>query len=138
MALGSSTSKTDTSSSGSNHSTDQKKQGKKRGIGEIIDFAAKTIVLVVGLPIRFMGAVVAQFVQNGGTGRAVVGGLLFLGGSLISADSVWQTVFQQPPVFGWFETNWSWVNVPLAVFNPFFYLAFLIAVGLQPTFRTSS
>lgn len=130
MALGSGA-KSDTSSSGNSHSTDPKKQGKKRSIGELIDFCAKTIVLVVGLPIRFMAAIVAQFVQTGGMGRAVVGGLLFIGGSLISADSVWQTMFQQPPVFGWFETNWNWANVPFAFFNPFFYLAFLIAVGLQ-------
>jgi hypothetical protein len=52
-------------------------------------------------------------------------------GSAISADSIWQTVFRQRPVFPWFESGWNWFNVPVAVFNPFFYLAFLIAVGLQ-------
>lgn len=40
-------------------------------------------------------------------------------------------MFRQRPIFPWFETGWSWFNVPAAVFNPFFYLAFLIAVGLQ-------
>ena len=103
----------------------------KRTIGQIIDFGAKIIVLVVGLPIRAAAAIVAQFVSNGGVGRSVVGGVLFLGGSAISADSIWQTVFSQRPLFPWFETNWSWFNVPATVLNPFFYLAFLVAVGLQ-------
>jgi hypothetical protein len=112
-------------------SSDKGKQPPKRSIGQIIDFIAKMIVLVVGMPIRFAAAIVAQFVGNGGVGRAVVGGLLFILGSAISADSIWQTVFQQRPLFPWFEAGWSWANVPLTVFNPFFYLAFLIAVGLQ-------
>ncbi|GAB1544789.1 hypothetical protein NUACC21_74650 [Scytonema sp. NUACC21] len=107
------------------------KQPPKRSIGQIIDFFAKLIVLIIGMPIRFAAAIVAQFVGNGGVGRAVVGGLLFILGSAISADSIWQTVFQQRPLFRWFEPSWTWTNVPLAVFNPFFYLAFLIAVGLQ-------
>uniref|UniRef100_A0A0C1R891 Uncharacterized protein n=1 Tax=Tolypothrix bouteillei VB521301 TaxID=1479485 RepID=A0A0C1R891_9CYAN len=116
---------------GSSSSGDKSKQPPKRSIGQIIDFIAKMIVLVVGMPIRFAAAIVAQFVGNGGVGRAVVGGLLFILGSAISADSIWQTVFQQRPLFPWFEPGWSWANVPLTVFNPFFYLAFLIAVGLQ-------
>jgi membrane-bound metal-dependent hydrolase YbcI (DUF457 family) len=112
-------------------STDKGKQTHSRSIGQIIDFIAKMIVLVVGMPIRFAAAIVAQFVGNGGVGRAVVGGLLFILGSAISADSIWQTVFQQRCLFPWFEPDWSWANVALTVFNPFFYLAFLIAVGLQ-------
>lgn len=108
-----------------------KQQNKKRSIGQILDQVAKYSVLIIGLPIRLAAAIVSQFVSNGGTGRAAVGGTLFLLGSAISADSIWQTVFQQRPVFPWFETGWSWFNVPVAVFNPFFYLAFLIAVGVQ-------
>lgn len=104
---------------------------KKRTIGQIIDFIAKWLVLIIGLPIRIAAAIVAQFVSNGGTGRAVVGGVLFLIGSAISTDSIWQTLFQQRPVFPWFETSWSWANVVFAIFNPFFYLAFVIAVGVQ-------
>jgi hypothetical protein len=110
------------------------KQPPKRSIGQIIDFIAKLaklVVLVFGLPIRFAAAIVAQFVANGGVGRAVVGGVLFLIGSAISADSIWQTMFGQRPLFPWFESSWSWANVPLTLFNPFFYAAFLIAVGLQ-------
>jgi hypothetical protein len=130
MALGSSAGKSDSTGSGG-ATSGQQKQGKKRSIGEIIDFCAKTIVLVVGLPIRFAASIVNQFVANGGAGRAVVGGILFIGGSVISADSVWQLVFQGQPVTPWFEQDWNWLNVPLAAFNPFFYLAFLVAVGLQ-------
>ncbi|BAZ65561.1 MAG: hypothetical protein KME28_13090 [Pelatocladus maniniholoensis HA4357-MV3] len=131
MALGASKGdSTNEPGSGSTSSSD-KKQGKKRTIGELIDFCAKTIVLVVGLPIRFAAAIVNQFVANGGAGRAVVGGLLFIGGSMISADSVWQLLFLGRPVFPWFEETWAWQNVLAAVFNPFFYMAFLIAVGLQ-------
>lgn len=115
----------------SNTSPGEKKQEQKRSIGQIIDFGAKIIVLVVGMPIRIAAAIVAQFVTTGGTGRAVVGGALFLIGASISADSIWQTVFQQRPIFPWFEPSWHWANVPLALFNPFFYAAFLIAVGIQ-------
>jgi len=119
------------SSNSESSSTNNGKQPPKRSIGQIIDFLAKWTVLIVGLPIRVAAAIVAQFVANGGAGRAVVGGLLFMLGSAISADSIWQTVFRQRPVFPWFESGWNWFNVPVAVFNPFFYLAFLIAVGLQ-------
>jgi hypothetical protein len=109
----------------------KQQQPPKRSIGQIIDTIAKWAVLIVGLPIRAAAAIVAQFVANGGAGRAVVGGLLFMMGSAISADSIWQTVFRQRALFPWFESGWSWFNVPAAIFNPFFYLAFLIAVGLQ-------
>ncbi|KAB8316112.1 hypothetical protein SD81_028435 [Tolypothrix campylonemoides VB511288] len=119
------------SASGSNEKGESGKQQPKRSIGQIIDFLAKWAVLIVGLPIRIAAAIVAQFVANGGAGRAVVGGLLFMLGSAISADSIWQTVFRQRALFPWFESGWSWFNIPAAVFNPFFYLAFLIAVGLQ-------
>ncbi|MDZ8241469.1 hypothetical protein [Nostoc sp. ChiQUE01b] len=50
---------------------------------------------------------------------------------MISADSTWQLIFQGPPVFAWFEPTWNWLNVPFALFNPFFYLAFMISVGVQ-------
>jgi hypothetical protein len=90
-------------SKGSSDSGDKSgKQPPKRSIGQIIDFLAKWAVLIVGLPIRVAAAIVAQFVANGGAGRAVVGGLLFMLGSAISADSIWQTVFRQRPVFPWF------------------------------------
>jgi hypothetical protein len=126
MALGSGASRSEAGSSGSTP-----KQGTKRTLGELIDGVAKFLVLVLGLPIRFAAAIVSQFVSNGGSGRAVVGGALFLIGAAVSTDSVWQTLFGQPPLFPWFEPQWSWVNVPRAVFNPFFYAAFLIAVGVQ-------
>jgi membrane-bound metal-dependent hydrolase YbcI (DUF457 family) len=118
-------------SSSTGASAGKDKQQQRRSIGQIIDTVVRIVVIVVGLPIRIAAAIVNQFVANGGAGRAVVGGVLFLLGSAISADSIWQTVFQQRPLFPWFETSWSWVNVPLTVFNPFFYLAFLIAIGLQ-------
>ncbi|RAM48177.1 MAG: hypothetical protein C6Y22_29225, partial [Hapalosiphonaceae cyanobacterium JJU2] len=63
--------------------------------------------------------------------KAALGGLFFIGGSLISADSVWQLVFQGPPIFPWFEQNHSWSNILLAAFNPFFYIAFFLGVGIQ-------
>jgi hypothetical protein len=117
--------------SSSGAATGKENQPPKRSLGQIIDLAAKAVVLIVGIPIRVAAAIVSQFVANGGVGRAVVGGVLFLGGSAISADSVWQTVFGQRPLFPWFQPDWSWLNVPATLFNPFFYLAFLIAVGLQ-------
>ncbi|MCC5619208.1 hypothetical protein LC605_29855 [Nostoc sp. CHAB 5836] len=106
-------------------------KGKKRSFGEIIDFCAKAVVMIVGLPIRAAAAIVNQFVANGGAGRALVGGILFIGGSMISADSTWQLIFQGSPLFPWFQPDWRWFNVPLALFNPFFYLAFIISVGVQ-------
>lgn len=127
MALGSTAKK----ESNDNGPTGGQEKKTRFSIGKIIDNAAKLVVLVIGLPIRAAAAIVAQFVGNGGAGRAVVGGVLFLLGSAISADSVWQTVFQQRPLFPWFEAAWSWANIPLTLLNPFFYLAFLIAVGLQ-------
>lgn len=118
-------------SAGSSTESKDKQQNKKFSIGQILDTIAKYTILILGLPIRLSAAIVAQFVTNGGTGRAVVGGTLFLLGSAISTDSIWQTLFRQRPLFPWFENDWSWFNVPLAVFNPFFYFAFLIAVGIQ-------
>ena len=117
--------------SNSTGNSDSKPKDKKRSLGEIIDFCAKAVVMIVGLPIRAAAAIVNQFVANGGAGRALVGGILFIGGSIISADSTWQLIFQGPPVFAWFEPTWNWLNVPFALFNPFFYLAFMISVGVQ-------
>jgi hypothetical protein len=119
------------SKGGNGEGSSPKTPPPKRSIGQVIDAIAKWAVLIVGLPIRAAAAIVAQFVANGGAGRAVVGGLLFMMGSAISADSIWQTVFRQRPVFPWFESGWSWFNVPAAVFNPFFYLGFFLAIGLQ-------
>jgi hypothetical protein len=126
MALGSSSAETN-----STGNSDGKPKSKKRTLGEIIDFCAKTVVMIVGLPVRAAAAIVNQFVANGGAGRALVGGILFIGGSVISADSTWQLIFTGPPVLPWFEPTWNWLNVPFAAFNPFFYLAFIISVGVQ-------
>ena len=113
------------SSSGNSSSGEQKK--RKKSLGQIIDSIAKWTVLIFGFPIRFMGAIVAQFVGEGGAGKAVVGGALFILGIAISTDSLWQQFFGQPALFPWYEANfggwWRWM---LVIFNPWFY----------PTFRT--
>lgn len=108
------------------------KPPRKKSVGEIIDNLAKLMVFVITLPIRAMAAIVAQFVGNGGAGKAAVGGILFLLGTAISTDSMWQTLFRQQPLFPWFESNWvGWWGWALVVVNPFFYLAFFIAIGVQ-------
>ncbi|MHC5727787.1 MAG: hypothetical protein ACYTXY_27395, partial [Nostoc sp.] len=96
--MANSSSSAETNSTGN---SDSKPKDKKRSLGEIIDFCAKAVVMIVGLPIRAAAAIVNQFVANGGAGRALVGGILFIGGSMISADSTWQLIFQAPPVFAW-------------------------------------
>lgn len=105
---------------------------KKKSLGQIIDNIAKWVVLIVGFPIRFMGSIVAQFVGEGGAGKAVVGAALFVLGIAISTDSLWQQLFGQPALFPWFETNfggwWRWI---LVVLNPWFYLCFVLASGIQ-------
>lgn len=78
------------------------KEKKPRTLGQILDFIAKWLVFLVGLPFRFAAAIVAQFVAHGGAGRAVVGGVLFLLGCAISTDSIWQTLFAQVALFPWF------------------------------------
>ena len=108
------------------------KEKKPRSLGQVLDFIAKWLVFFVGLPFRFAAAIVAQFVAHGGAGRAVVGGVMFLLGCAISTDSIWQTLFAQTALLPWFERTWiGWWGWVLVVLNPFFYLAFLIAVGIQ-------
>ncbi|MHC5831653.1 MAG: hypothetical protein ACYT04_90715, partial [Nostoc sp.] len=58
--------------SSSTGNSDSKPKDKKRSLGEIIDFCAKAVVMIVGLPIRAAAAIVNQFVANGGAGRALV------------------------------------------------------------------
>ncbi|MBD2533459.1 hypothetical protein H6G97_29415 [Nostoc flagelliforme FACHB-838] len=68
MALGLSSAE-----SNSTGNSDGKPKGKKRTLGQIIDFCAKAVVMIVGLPIRAAAAIVNQFVANGGAGRALPG-----------------------------------------------------------------
>jgi hypothetical protein len=57
--------------SGAESNSDGKPKGKKRSLGEIIDFCAKAVVMIVGLPIRAAAAIVNQFVANGGAGSCL-------------------------------------------------------------------
>ena len=118
------------SSSGNSSGGGEKK--RKKSLGQIIDSIAKWTVLIFTFPIRFMGAIVAQFVGDGGAGKAAVGGTLFLLGCAISTDSLWQQLFGQPALFPWYEANfggwWRWIPTML---NPWFYVCFILAAGIQ-------
>lgn len=104
----------------------------KRSLGQIIDFIARIVVTVIGFPVRMMAAILAQFIGNGGAGRAVAGAAMFLLGCAISTDSLWQTLFGQRPLFPWFESGWiGWWGWSLVLLNPFFYAAFLVATAIQ-------
>ena len=128
-----------TNSQGENMQTDNNTtngQGQKfhehKTMSDRLEILAHWVVDLFALIPSFGAAIVAQFVQRGGSGTKILGALGFGIGTMLSTDSVWQTMFQGTPLFPWFERDWigwsGWLTLP---FNLIFWISVAIACLLQ-------
>lgn len=105
---------------------------KPKKLGDHAEILAGWIVDFISIPVTFVAHIIAQFVTPGSSGTKILGALGFFIGTLLSTDSVWQTLFQGVPLFPWFESEWigwiGWIQLP---FNLFFWLSFGISALVQ-------
>ncbi|MHC5823528.1 MAG: hypothetical protein ACYT04_48755, partial [Nostoc sp.] len=88
-----------------------KKVEKPKKLGDHAEILAGWIVDFISIPVTFVAHIIAQFVTPGSSGTKILGALGFFIGTLLSTDSVWQTLFQGVPLFPWFESEWiGWIG----------------------------
>ncbi len=96
------------------------------------EIIARWLVDLFAIPISFVTAIFAQFAEQNGAGAKILGSIAFWIGTLLSADSIWQTMFQGVPFFPWFESNcigWTgWLMLP---FNLLFWISVAISYLVQ-------
>jgi hypothetical protein len=114
--------------------TDSNKPQKEqeKSFSDHVEIIAGWVVDIISIPFQFCGAIMSQFVQPGTSGAKILGFVMFLGGVLLSADGVWQTLFQGKPLFPWFETDWiGWMGWLTVWVNPLFWFSIVISWGIQ-------
>jgi hypothetical protein len=117
---------------GEKDASQSKKEEQKKGVSEYIEIVAQWVVDIISIPFQFAGAVMSQFVQPGTSGAKILGMLMFAGGVILSADGVWQTLFQGTPMFPWFERGWiGWFGWLTVWFNPLFWLSIVVSWCIQ-------
>ncbi len=96
------------------------------------EIIARWVVDLFAIPVSFITAIFAQFTERNGAGAKILGSIAFWIGTLLSADSIWQTMFQGVPFFPWFESNcigWTgWLMLP---FNLLFWISVAISYLVQ-------
>jgi hypothetical protein len=70
-------------------------------IGRIIDIGVK----IVGTPIYIIAKILDNFVRHDGTGIKILGGVLLVGGVILSSDGFFQA-FGGKPLFPFWEDDW--------------------------------
>jgi hypothetical protein len=137
MPLGAKRNNTDNGTSNTNNGTDQQQQSEQgfyehKSWSDWADIVARWVVDLFAIPISFITAIFAQFLQRHGAGAKILGSLAFWIGTLFGTDSMWQTLFQGTPIFPWFETNWmGWTGLVTLPFNPLFWISLAISYLIQ-------
>jgi hypothetical protein len=95
-------------------------------IGKIIDIGIK----IVGTPIYIAAKVLDNFVRHDGTGIKILGGVLLIGGVVLSSDGFFQA-FGGKPLFPWYESKWIgigwfWVGTKIN-----FWAAVVVSLAVQ-------
>ncbi len=92
------------------------------------ELLGRWVVVLVSIPLQFISSVVVQFLKSNGAGTPVLGFVALAIGTTISADSIWQALFQGTPLFIFYEKSWigwqGWIGL---LWNVFFWAAILIA-----------
>ena len=92
------------------------------------DLLARWVVLLIAIPVDFIGSLLSQFLKSNGAGSPILGFLALGMGTILSADSIWQTLFKGTPIFWWYEFSWigwsGWLTLP---FNLIFWISIAIA-----------
>lgn len=98
----------------------------------MVELFTEMLVNAVSVPFTFISTLLEQFLTPGSGGTKIIGAIGFMFGTLMSADSLWQALFQGPPIFPWYEDEWigwiGWVTVP---FNLFFWLSLSMSALVQ-------
>lgn len=109
------------------HQAEQEKMYRHRDVGEKIELIARWIVDILAFIPSLIAAIVSQFLKPGTSGARLAGSIGFGLGVTLSADSIWQVLFQGVPLFPWFEKSWigwlAWLGLP---FNLFFWMSVVI------------
>jgi hypothetical protein len=97
-------------------------------IGKIIDIGVK----IVGTPIYIIAKVLDNFVRHDGTGIRILGGVLLVGGVVLSADGFFQS-FGGRPLFPFWEDPGTWIGIGwLWVWTKInFWAAVVVSIGVQ-------
>jgi hypothetical protein len=95
-------------------------------IGKIIDIGVK----IVGTPIYIVAKVLDSFVRHDGTGIRILGGVLLVGGVVMSADSFFQA-FGGKPLFPFLEDTWIGIGWLWVWTKVNFWAAVVISIAVQ-------
>lgn len=111
-------------------------QGQKlhqnKDLDDYVKIFAHWAVSLFAIPVSFLFNILAQFLERGGSGTKILGGLGFAIGTLLSTDSVWQTFFGGTPLFPWWESSWiGWQGWLLLPFNIPFWCSLGISALIQ-------
>lgn len=96
------------------------------------DLFAAWLVDKISMPFAFAGSFLGQFYDLKGRGIPLLGFVVFMGGTLVSADGIWQVFFHGIPLFPWFEEEWvGWANWGRVIIDPVFWISFSISAIVQ-------
>ena len=113
-------------------SSSEKQQSEKKSVSNYVEVVATWVVDIISIPVSFVSYILGQFLTPGSSGTRILGALGFFTGTLLSTDSVWQTVFQGTPLFPWYERTWiGWIGWLTLPFNFLFWISLGISALLQ-------
>ena len=95
-------------------------------IGKIIDIGVK----IVGTPIYIIAKILDNFVRHDGTGIKILGGVLLVGGVVLSSDSFFQS-FGGKALFPFWEDTWIGIGWLWVWTKVNFWAAFVVSVAIQ-------
>jgi hypothetical protein len=95
-------------------------------IGKIIDIGIK----VVGTPIYIIAKVLDNFVRHDGTGIKILGGVLLVGGVILSSDGFFQA-FGGKPLFPFWEKSWIGIGWLWVWTKVNFWAAVVVSLAVQ-------
>lgn len=112
--------------------SEKQQEQQKKNWGDYAELAANWIVDIISIPVSFCGYILASFLTPGSSGTKILAAIFFFGGVFVSADGIWQVVFQGTPLFPWFERTWigwiGWLTIP---FNIWFWVAVAMSALIQ-------
>jgi len=95
-------------------------------IGKIIDIGVK----IVGTPIYIIAKILDSFVRHDGTGIKILGGVLLVGGVILSSDGFFQA-FGGKPLFPFWEKSWIGIGWLWVWTKVNFWAAVVVSLAVQ-------
>jgi hypothetical protein len=95
-------------------------------IGKVIDTGVK----IVGVPLYAVAKILENFVHHDGTGIKILGGVLLVGGVVMSADGFFQS-FGGKPLFPFWEDTWIGIGWLWVWTKVNFWAAVTVSLAVQ-------